>query len=96
MVSGHSAGGHLAACLMATDWRSFDPALPENLVKAAYTISGLFDLGPLVKTSVNGALELDEAAAGRQVRRSGNACAGHVSTPWSVQMKAPSIFGRAG
>lgn len=66
VVSGHSAGGHLAACLMATDWRSIDTALPEDLVKAAYTISGLFDLGPLVKTSVNNALALDEASA-RQV-----------------------------
>jgi arylformamidase len=63
VVSGHSAGGHLAACLMATDWRSVDPALPQHLVKAAYTISGLFDLGPLVKTSVNNALGLDVAAA---------------------------------
>jgi arylformamidase len=63
VVSGHSAGGHLAACLMATDWRSIDAALPEDLVKAAYAISGLFDLGPLVKTSVNNALGLDEAAA---------------------------------
>jgi arylformamidase len=65
VVSGHSAGGHLAACLMATDWRSIDPALPLDLVRAAYTISGLFDLGPLVRTSVNNALGLDEAAARR-------------------------------
>jgi arylformamidase len=63
VVSGHSAGGHLAACLIATDWRSLDPALPQDLVKGAYTISGLFDLGPLVKTSVNNALGLDAAAA---------------------------------
>ncbi len=63
VVSGHSAGGHLAACLMATDWRSIEPALPDDLVKAAYTISGLFDLGPLVKTSVNNALSLDAEAA---------------------------------
>lgn len=63
VVSGHSAGGHLAACLMATDWRSIDAALPEDLVKAVYAISGLFDLGPLVKTSINNALGLDEATA---------------------------------
>jgi len=63
VVSGHSAGGHLAACLMATDWRSIDAALPEDLIKAVYAISGLFDLGPLVKTSVNNALGLDEATA---------------------------------
>jgi arylformamidase len=65
VVSGHSAGGHLAACLLATDWRSVDAALPQDLVRAAYAISGLFDLGPLVKTSVNDALGLDEAAARR-------------------------------
>ena len=65
VVSGHSAGGHLAACLMATDWRSIDKALPNDLVKAAYAISGLFDLGPLVGTSVNIALGLDQAAAKR-------------------------------
>jgi arylformamidase len=65
VVSGHSAGGHLAACLLATDWRSVDPVLPQDLVKAAYAISGLFDLGPLVKTSINNALHLDEAAARR-------------------------------
>jgi arylformamidase len=65
VVSGHSAGGHLAACLLATDWRSVDPVLPQDLVRAAYAISGLFDLGPLVKTSVNNALGLDETAARR-------------------------------
>jgi arylformamidase len=65
VISGHSAGGHLAACLMATDWRSIDPVLPQDFVKAAYAISGLFDLGPLVGTSVNHALGLDEAAARR-------------------------------
>lgn len=65
VVSGHSAGGHLAACLMAIDWRSVDPALPHDLVKAAYAISGLFDLTPLVSTSINAALRLDEAAARR-------------------------------
>ncbi|MEA2835584.1 MAG: arylformamidase [Bradyrhizobium sp.] len=65
VVSGHSAGGHLAACLMSTDWRSIDPALPKDLVKAAYAISGLFDLRPLVETSVNHALGLDQAAARR-------------------------------
>jgi arylformamidase len=65
VVSGHSAGGHLAACLMATDWRSIDAALPKDLIKAAYAISGLFDLRPLVETSINNALGLDQATARR-------------------------------
>ena len=63
IISGHSAGGHLAACLLATDWRALDRALPEKLVAAAYAISGLFDLRPLVPTSINTAMKLDDASA---------------------------------
>ena len=63
VISGHSAGGHLAACLLATDWHLKDPSLPGDLVIAAYTISGLFDLVPLVGTSINNALGLDSATA---------------------------------
>jgi arylformamidase len=63
VISGHSAGGHLAACMLATDWSAYDPSLPADLVVAAYAISGLFDLGPLVETSINKALQLDSATA---------------------------------
>jgi arylformamidase len=60
---GHSAGGHLAAMLMATDWRA--RGLPADLVSACVPISGLFDLAPLLATSVNAALGLDAAEARR-------------------------------
>jgi arylformamidase len=63
VMSGHSAGGHLAACMLATDWSSLDAALPKDLVIAAYAISGLFDLVPLVETSINNALGLDDTSA---------------------------------
>jgi arylformamidase len=63
LLSGHSAGGHLAACLLATDWQALDPSLPKQLVIAAYAISGLFDLVPLVETSINKALRLDPSTA---------------------------------
>jgi arylformamidase len=63
VMSGHSAGGHLAACMLATDWPAFDAALRENLVIAAYTISGLFDLAPLLETSINKAMHLDQVSA---------------------------------
>jgi arylformamidase len=63
VVSGHSAGGHLAACMLATDWKAVDASLPPDLVIAAYAISGLFDLAPLVPTSINNALGLDQDAA---------------------------------
>jgi arylformamidase len=63
LVYGHSAGGHLAACLLATDWQSLDPTAPEDLVPAGYSISGLFDLAPMVETAMNADLRLtpDEA-----------------------------------
>jgi arylformamidase len=63
VVSGHSAGGHLAACLLATDWAALDVSLPADLIVAAYAISGLFDLVPLVGTSINKALHLDMESA---------------------------------
>jgi arylformamidase len=45
-ISGHSAGGHLAAMMLAArfDWMAED--LPADLLKAALSISGLYDLTP--------------------------------------------------
>jgi len=63
LAIGHSAGGHMAAMLMATDWRA--RGLPSDLVPAALPISGLFDLVPLVDTSMNAAIRLDAAEARR-------------------------------
>jgi arylformamidase len=63
VVSGHSAGGHLAACMLATDWRVL--GAPPDLVRAAYAISGLFELRPLTATSVNNALRMTEIDAER-------------------------------
>jgi arylformamidase len=63
IVSGHSAGGHLAASMLATDWKAYDASMPPQPVAAAYAISGLFDLEPLVPTSINKALGLDQTTA---------------------------------
>lgn len=65
MVFGHSAGGHLAACMIATDWKSIAVDAPVDLVPTAYAISGVFDLEPLVHTSMNQDLKLDAAEAQR-------------------------------
>ena len=62
-VYGHSAGGHLAACMLATDWTTLDPKVPADLVRAAYAISGVFDLAPLLGISINQDLRLDEKQA---------------------------------
>ena len=49
-VAGHSAGGHLAAMLLACDWKAVAPDLPADLVKNALSISGLYELEPLMHT----------------------------------------------
>src|SRR5262249_9523034 len=35
VISGHSAGGHLAACMLATDWPKYDGSLSNRTVAAA-------------------------------------------------------------
>ncbi len=46
-VIGHSAGGHLAAMLLACRWNEVRADLPEQLVARAMSLSGLFDLHPI-------------------------------------------------
>ena len=65
IVYGHSAGGHLAAAMLATDWTARDVAAPARLARAGYSISGVFDLTPLVHVSMNADLRLDDAEARR-------------------------------
>lgn len=60
---GHSAGGHLAAMMMCTDWRAIDPLAPVDLFKGAVGISGLYDLTQLVQTTINDKVGLTEESA---------------------------------
>jgi arylformamidase len=72
-VAGHSAGGHLAAMMAAASWNQYRPdesgaraahaPLPANLIKGACTISGVFDLAPIIHFSFNEAIGLDAASA---------------------------------
>jgi arylformamidase len=60
---GHSAGGHLSACMTATNWAALDAEVPADLVPAGYAISGLFDLVPLIHTGMNADFRLTETSA---------------------------------
>lgn len=63
-VSGHSAGGHLAAMMLAALWPVVDASLPKNLYKGAIAVSGVYDLRPLVGIDwLKNDLRLDEPAA---------------------------------
>jgi len=63
-VSGHSAGGHLVAMAMSTDWQAFG-GLPTDVIKAGCAISGLYDLEPIRLCYLNDVLALTPDAARR-------------------------------
>src|SRR5690606_19500143 len=52
-------------CLIATDWKQQSADLPDDLVSAGLSISGLFDLSPLMHTDMNQDLKLDAGNAAR-------------------------------
>ena len=47
VVGGHSAGGHLAAMMLACRWSDLASDLPADVVRTAVSLSGVFDLEPL-------------------------------------------------
>jgi arylformamidase len=62
---GHSAGGHLVCMMLATDWPAFSPGLPQDVVKGACAISGLFDLEPIQLSYLNEVLRMTPKSAAR-------------------------------
>jgi len=66
VTGGHSAGGHLAAMMLCARWPQWRAGLPERLVRAALSISGLHDLRPVAAAPfLKHDLRLDDAAAWR-------------------------------
>jgi arylformamidase len=66
VVVGHSAGGHLAAMLLACDGKRLAPDLPARLTHRAVSISGLYDLAPIAATP---SLQVDLRLTPAVVRR---------------------------
>lgn len=50
-ISGNSAGAHLGAMMLAHDWRA--DGLPEDLIKGAALLTGVYDPEPILGISVN-------------------------------------------
>jgi len=63
VVGGHSAGGHLAAMMLARDWHA--DGFADSPVHGGVTLSGVHDLRPLPRFSYNVDLKLDDASATR-------------------------------
>lgn len=57
VVAGSSAGAHLAAMV------ALEPSAPDPPIAGAVLVSGVYDLEPLIGTSINDALGLDVSSA---------------------------------
>ncbi len=64
-VSGHSAGGHLTAMALLTDWAAFASDLPPRPLAGGLAISGLYDLEPIRLCYLNDVIGLTPDSAGR-------------------------------
>jgi len=58
-IGGHSAGAHLAAMCLQTRWAD-DYGLPDEPLKAALLVSGLYDLNPLRYSYLQPMIQLDD------------------------------------
>ncbi|XP_069655612.1 kynurenine formamidase isoform X2 [Haliaeetus albicilla] len=61
-LCGHSAGAHLAAMVLSTDWTEYGVA-PD--IKGAVLVSGVYDLEPILHTYVNDVLNMSREVAQR-------------------------------
>lgn len=81
IVSGSSAGAHLAAMAAVTEWSAY--GLSSDPIAGLALLSGIYDLDPLVDTYINDAVGMDRDTARRNspllhVRRGGEASVGQL------------------
>jgi arylformamidase len=50
VLAGHGAGGHLASLLLVSPWPLLAADLPDGMVRRALSVSGLYDLEPVMHT----------------------------------------------
>jgi arylformamidase len=65
VLSGSSAGAHLAAMMMTPGWQA-EAGMPDDkrsVIKGAVLVSGLYDLAPVQQTTPNDWLKLDPQRA---------------------------------
>ncbi|MFT5509176.1 MAG: arylformamidase [Hyphomicrobiaceae bacterium] len=62
-ISGHSAGAHLGAAIIASDWSGLDAAKP---LRGAVLVSGIYDPAPTQHISVNAEIGITPEIAARQ------------------------------
>lgn len=60
-LSGHSAGGHIVAAILSSNWGDVGPAMDPSGIKGATVISGIYDLAPVRNCFLQDTLQLTEA-----------------------------------
>ncbi len=85
-LTGHSAGGHLAT-RMSCVGSPFAGPIAKTL-----SISGLHDLRPLLKTSMNAKLRLDDAEAAAESPALLTPCGGTLITAWAGGGERPEFI----
>lgn len=91
-VGGHSAGGHLTAMCLQTQWER-DYGLPQDPFVAGIAFSGLFDLAPLRYSYLQPMIQLDDGVIRRNSPAlSVRACATPLWITWGG--KESSEFAR--
>lgn len=64
VLGGHSAGGHLTALCLQTDWEQ-EYGLPRDPLAAAVMVSGVFEIEPFRWSSVQPMLQIDDGVIRR-------------------------------
>lgn len=60
-ISGHSAGAHLCAMMLANDWNRFN--VPTDIIKGVVLISGIYEPEIVLNISVNAEIKLSKKEA---------------------------------
>ncbi|XP_043107789.1 kynurenine formamidase isoform X2 [Puntigrus tetrazona] len=82
-LCGHSAGAHLAAMVLSTDWTQYGISPP---IKGAFLVSGIYDLQPILSTYVNEPLKMRKWRRGTAPVTS---CRSSSSRPLPVTSSSP-------
>lgn len=88
VLGGHSAGGHLTAMCLQTDWES-EYGLPKDPLAGAVAVSGVFEIEPFRWSSIQPMLQIDDGVIRRNtplhsVRR----CATPLLVSWGSEEPA--------
>ena len=75
-VSGHSAGGHLTAMMLLTNWHG-EYGIDARFIRGGVAISGLYDLTPFPYTTLQPSLQLtwDQVARHSPIKQTRPLCA---------------------